>query len=94
MSPQFAQASGSFEHPSGGRLGKPIDAVRFPAHILAPVNQLHYGDKLQVLREHIADASVDLIYPDPPFNPKRDYNLLFKVPGGHRSLTPNLYNHG
>jgi hypothetical protein len=28
------------------------------------VNQLYYGDNLQVLREHLADASVDLIYLD------------------------------
>src|SRR5664280_1742742 len=32
------------------------------------MNQLYYGDNLQVLREHIADESVDLIYLDPPFN--------------------------
>ena len=38
-------------------------------------NQLYFGDNLQVLRERIADASVDLIYLDPPFNSKRDYNL-------------------
>ena len=43
-------------------------------------NKLFYGDNLQVLREHIADESVDLIYLDPPFNSKRDYNLLFKTP--------------
>jgi DNA modification methylase len=46
------------------------------------VNQLYCGDNLQVLREHIADESVDLIYLDPPFNSKRDYNLLFKSPKG------------
>lgn len=40
------------------------------------MNQLYYGDNLQVLREHIAKESVDLIYLDPPFNSKRDYNLL------------------
>jgi site-specific DNA-methyltransferase (adenine-specific) len=40
------------------------------------MNWLYYGDNLQVLREHIADESVDLIYLDPPFNSKRDYNLL------------------
>lgn len=40
------------------------------------MNQLYYGDNLQVLREHIASESVDLIYLDPPFNSKRDYNLL------------------
>jgi site-specific DNA-methyltransferase (adenine-specific) len=49
------------------------------------MNQLYYGDNLQVLREHLADESVDLIYLDPPFNSKRDYNLLFKAPGGHDS---------
>ena len=49
------------------------------------MNQLYYGDNLQVLREHVADESVDLIYLDPPFNSKRDYNLLFKSPKGQSS---------
>lgn len=49
------------------------------------MNSLYFGDNLQVLRENIADASVDLIYLDPPFNSKRDYNLLFKTPKGHKS---------
>jgi site-specific DNA-methyltransferase (adenine-specific) len=33
-----------------------------------------------VLRDSIADGSVDLIYLDPPFNNERGYNLLFKTP--------------
>ena len=49
------------------------------------MNHLYYGDNLLVLRESIADESVDLIYLDPPFNSKRDYNLLFKSPKGHAS---------
>lgn len=49
------------------------------------MNQLYYGDNLHVVREHLADESVDLIYLDPPFNSKRDYNLLFKSPKGHES---------
>lgn len=49
------------------------------------MNQLYYGDNLLVLREHLAEESVDLIYLDPPFNSKRDYNLLFKSPKGHES---------
>lgn len=49
------------------------------------MNQLFFGDNLQVLREHIKDESVDLIYLDPPFNSKRDYNLLFKSPKGQKS---------
>ncbi|MDZ4688574.1 MAG: site-specific DNA-methyltransferase [Planctomycetaceae bacterium] len=50
-----------------------------------PVNQLFYGDNLNVLRDDIASESVDLIYLDPPFNSKRDYNLLFKSPKGQQS---------
>ena len=46
------------------------------------MNQLYFGDNLQVLREHLAAESVDLISLDPPFNSKRDYNLLFKTPKG------------
>lgn len=44
--------------------------------------ELYYGDNLEILREHIPDESVDLIYLDPPFNSSRDYNLLFKSPSG------------
>jgi len=46
---------------------------------------LYFGDNLNILREHIKDESVDLIYLDPPFNSKRAYNLLFKTPEGHVS---------
>lgn len=45
-------------------------------------NKLYYGDNLHVLREHIADASVDLVYLDPPFNSNANYNILFKSPEG------------
>src|SRR3989304_3318931 len=41
-------------------------------------NALYYGDNLKILREHFPDESVDLIYLDPPFNSKRDYNVIFK----------------
>ena len=34
----------------------------------AMIKTLYYGDNLHVLREHMADESVDLIYLDPPFN--------------------------
>jgi DNA modification methylase len=40
-------------------------------------NRLYYGDNLKVLREHIADESVDLVYLDPPFNSNRNYNVIF-----------------
>jgi DNA modification methylase len=41
------------------------------------MNSLHLGDCLYVLRDNIPDNSVDLIYIDPPFNSKRDYNIFF-----------------
>ena len=41
------------------------------------MNRLFYGDNLDVLREHIADESVDLVYLDPPFNSNRSYNVIF-----------------
>lgn len=49
------------------------------------MNTLYFGDNLNILREHIPAQSIDLIYLDPPFNSKRDYNLLFKTPKGHDS---------
>ncbi|MGB2695805.1 MAG: site-specific DNA-methyltransferase [Dehalococcoidia bacterium] len=41
-------------------------------------NVLYYGDNLDILRHHIPDESIDLIYLDPPFNSSRSYNVLFK----------------
>ena len=40
-------------------------------------NQLYYGDNLDVLRLHVLDESVDLVYLDPPFNSNANYNVLF-----------------
>ncbi len=48
-------------------------------------NHLYYGDNLAVLRDSIKDASVDLIYLDPPFNSNAGYNVLFKGPKGNES---------
>lgn len=45
-------------------------------------NLLFYGDNLDVLRNRIPSASVDLIYLDPPFNSNRSYNVLFRSRGG------------
>jgi DNA modification methylase len=48
-------------------------------------SHLYYGDNLGVLREHIPNASVDLIYLDPPFNSNANYNILFKSPTGQNN---------
>lgn len=49
------------------------------------MNHLYYGDNLRVLRDHIRDESVDLIYLDPPFNSNASYNVLFRSPTGDQS---------
>ncbi|GAC1307628.1 MAG: site-specific DNA-methyltransferase [Ktedonobacteraceae bacterium] len=48
-------------------------------------NTLFYGDNLDILRDYIADQSVDLVYLDPPFNSSRSYNVLFKDESGKDS---------
>lgn len=48
-------------------------------------NTLYFGDNLHILREHIPDESVDLIYLDPPFNSQQSYNVLFASPKGQPS---------
>ncbi len=48
-------------------------------------NTLFYGDNLSILREHVPDESVDLIYLDPPFNSSRNFNVLFKDESGHEA---------
>ena len=48
-------------------------------------NKLFFGDNLPILREHIADESMDLIYLDPPFNSQATYNVLFREQSGEQS---------
>ena len=48
-------------------------------------NTLFYGDNLQVLRDHVASESVDLVYLDPPFNSNASYNVLFRERTGEES---------
>ncbi len=45
-------------------------------------NRLYYGDNLDVLRNKIANESVDLCYIDPPFNSKRNYFQIYNNQGG------------
>ena len=48
-------------------------------------NKLYFGDNLNILRDNVADASIDLIYLDPPFNSNANYNVLFKEKSGEES---------
>ena len=50
-------------------------------------NKLYFGDNLNILRENVADESVDLIYLDPPFNSNATYNVLFRERSGEDSAT-------
>ncbi len=48
-------------------------------------NLLYYGDNLDILRRHIKDETIDLIYLDPPFNSNQNYNVLFAEQNSSRS---------
>jgi len=48
-------------------------------------NVLYFGDNLEILRKYIPNNSIDLIYLDPPFSSKKDYNIIFKEATGKRS---------
>lgn len=52
---------------------------------MPPDNKLYYGDNLDVLRRHVKDESVDLVYLDPPFNSNASYNVLFAAKDGHQA---------
>ncbi len=51
------------------------------------MNKLLFGDNLKWLRDAkiFPDASVDLVYLDPPFNSNADYNVLFREASGAAS---------
>ena len=51
------------------------------------MNRLYYGDNLDVLKRHVDDESVDLIYLDPPFNSNASYNVLFAEKDGTQAAS-------
>ena len=59
--------------------------VSHASHPPPAKNQLYFGDNLDILRHHVPDASVDLIYLDPPFNSNATYNVLFHEETGQKS---------
>ena len=49
-------------------------------------NTLFYGDNVDILREHVADDSVDLIYLDPAVQLERQLQLAVQVTGDRHAL--------
>ena len=54
-----------------------------------PRGALYHGDNLEVLRRHVRDQSVDLVYLDPPFQSGKNYDLLFESRGGAKEKSPD-----
>jgi len=55
------------------------------------MNLLYYGDNLDILKEHIEDESIDLIYLDPPFQSGKNYNQIFQPEqGGVKGATAQI----
>jgi len=72
----------------GPCVSEPFDRLTAPSNVEGlgmTENTLYYGDNLDVLRQHIASESVDLIYLDPPFKSNQNYNVLFKEKNGSAS---------
>ena len=50
----------------GERFALPREPRGLPYNKMDEKNKLYFGDNLKILRKHQKDASVDLIYLDPP----------------------------
>ncbi|MBB1126932.1 DNA methyltransferase [Thiospirillum jenense] len=55
------------------------------------MNQLFYGDNLDVLRHKLKDESVDLCYIDPPFNSKRNYFQIYNNIGKEDTAQAQMF---
>lgn len=53
---------------------------------MAEGDALHLGDNLEILRKQVPDASVDLVYLDPPFNSNKVYAKAPRRAGGPKIL--------
>ena len=43
------------------------------------MNRLYYGDNITIMRDRMKSSQVDLIYLDPPFNSKKNYNMMYRT---------------
>lgn len=51
------------------------------------MGKLFYGDNLDIMRKYVSSESINLIYLDPPFNSKSNYNVLFRERSGELSVS-------
>lgn len=58
------------------------------------MNRLYFGDNLDILRKHVANDSIQLIYLDPPFNSKATYNISTSPLSGQMRNVRHLKTHG
>lgn len=79
-------AGSDLELPLG--MGNAIDSMSVKSR--RRPNNLFCGDNLHVLRDYISDESVDLVYLDPPFNSKQNFNVLFRESDGAQSTSQRL----
>lgn len=66
------------------------NAVALPRNSVRYKNQLFAADNLSILRESIGTETIDLVYLDPPFNSKQDYNVIFNERSGRKSTSQKL----
>ena len=55
--------------------------TELPSNTASKIGKLYIGDNLEVMRNDIPPNYADLIYLDPPFNSKRNYNCNFEDEG-------------
>ncbi|MCL2449139.1 MAG: site-specific DNA-methyltransferase [Polyangiaceae bacterium] len=63
---------------ASGRLPRALPRRGDLAENAVVPGDLYCGDNLEVMRRHIANESIDLVYLDPPFNSDRTYSVISK----------------
>ena len=58
------------------------------------MNTLYYGDNIDVLKKHIKDETVNLIYLDPLFQSGKNYDIIFRSETGLTSPLRGLRANG
>lgn len=58
------------------------------------MGEILLGDNLEVLRSAVRDASVDLVYLDPPFQSGKDYSLAFGARSGRSEAFKDTWKWG